>query len=44
MTSVKTQVADFALELAGGQVLRMPGISAEQLVNLIVALEVRREG
>ena len=43
MTSVGTHFANFALELAGGQVLRMPGISAEQLADLIVALEGRRE-
>jgi len=35
--------ASFTLELAGGQVLRMPRISTEQLADLIVALEGRRE-
>jgi hypothetical protein len=33
--------ASFTLELAGGHVLRMPGISVEQLADFVAALEER---
>lgn len=43
--AVITPVASeaFTLELAGGHVLRMPGISVEKLADLIAALAARGE-
>lgn len=40
---IKSDVASdvFTLELAGGHVLRMPGVSVEKLADLIVALAAR---